>query len=123
MAIVAVPSAVAKFTDDVIEVSPDLVTVKSKFLVPEPPSASVTSFMDMPGSGVTEMGCQFGSVSETVLLVSLVTPVPSGLMAYNSKFPSLLLANKILVPSGDQAGPKLRLADWDRFVGPVPMHS
>ena len=84
MATVAVPSAVAKFTDDVPEVSPDLVTVKSKLLVPEPPSGSVTSFMDMPGSGVTEMGCQLGSLSETVLLVSLVTPVPSGLMMYNS---------------------------------------
>src|SRR5438034_11791633 len=29
-------------------------------------------------------GCQFGSLSEKALLVSLVTPVPSGLIAYNS---------------------------------------
>ena len=41
------PSLVAKFTDDTPDVSPDRVTVKSKFVVPELPSTSDMSLMEI----------------------------------------------------------------------------
>src|SRR5659263_52085 len=108
MPAVAVTSDVEKFTDDVPDVSDDLVTVKTKVLVPEFPSGIVTLFIDMEDNSATKIGCQLRPESEALLLVTLVCSLPSGFITYIS-YPtliaqSLFVANAILVPSGDQVG-------------------